>query len=141
MPVEQMVFVDSNIWLYAFMPNQDGQRAMVASQFIRENRPKIILSTQVVNEVTNNLLRKGRFVEEDIRSTIHTLYNNFQVVQLNEATHIKASELREQYALSHFDGIIVASALLANAKTLCSEDMQAELVVENRLTIVNPFAP
>jgi predicted nucleic acid-binding protein len=36
--------------------------------------------------------------------------------------------------------MIVASALVAGCTTLWSEDMQAGLLVEGQLRIVNPFA-
>ena len=36
--------------------------------------------------------------------------------------------------------MMIAAALLAGADTFLSEDMHAGLVVENQLTIVNPFA-
>jgi len=52
---------------------------------------------------------------------------------------LKASALREQYAFSFWDSTIVSSALQAGASVLYSEDMQAGLVVENRVRIINPF--
>jgi len=48
--------------------------------------------------------------------------------------------LRDKYKLSFWDSIIVASALQGGAVRLYSEDMQNGLVVENKLTIINPFA-
>jgi len=50
-----------------------------------------------------------------------------------------ASDLRARYPFSFWDGLIVASALAANAEILYSEDMQNGLLVENKLKIVNPF--
>jgi predicted nucleic acid-binding protein len=38
-----------------------------------------------------------------------------------------------------FDGLVVAAALEAGCATLWSEDMQDGLVVDERLTIRNPF--
>ena len=45
----------------------------------------------------------------------------------------------EQYAFSFWDSTIVASAILAGASVLYAEDMQAGLVVESRVRIINPF--
>jgi predicted nucleic acid-binding protein len=50
-----------------------------------------------------------------------------------------ASVLREQYAFSFWDSLIVSSALQADAVILYSEDMQDGLVVENRVRIIDPF--
>jgi predicted nucleic acid-binding protein len=50
-----------------------------------------------------------------------------------------AVKLRDRYSLSFWDSLIVASAVLGDAKILYSEDMQDGLIVENTLQIVNPF--
>jgi predicted nucleic acid-binding protein len=41
--------------------------------------------------------------------------------------------------LTIYDALIVSAALLANCKTVHSEDMQDGQVVERQLTIRNPF--
>jgi predicted nucleic acid-binding protein len=38
-----------------------------------------------------------------------------------------------------FDGIVIAAALTAGCSTLYSEDMQHNLLIEERLRIINPF--
>jgi predicted nucleic acid-binding protein len=40
---------------------------------------------------------------------------------------------------SHYDSLIVATALSINCSVLYSEDLQHGQVVDGRLTIVNPF--
>jgi predicted nucleic acid-binding protein len=44
-----------------------------------------------------------------------------------------------KYSLQVFDSKIIASALHADCTILYSEDMQHGLVIENKLTIINPF--
>ena len=61
------------------------------------------------------------------------------MIQLTSDILINASDLRTRYSLSFWDGLIVATALSTNADILYSEDMQDNLVIEQRLTIVNPF--
>ncbi len=133
-------FIDSNLWLYAMLPQQDQQREMSAKQLITTNRANIVISTQVVNEITNNLLRKGNFPEQAIRRTIRSMYHDLQIIPMSQTIQEQASELREKYSFSHYDGLIVAAALVSGAITLYSEDMHNGLVVEGQLTIVNPFA-
>ena len=53
---------------------------------------------------------------------------------------LNASQLRENYSLSHWDSLIVSVALHSGATQLYSEDMQDGLVLDEQLTIVNPFA-
>ena len=64
------VFVDSNIWLYLFL-KEDEDKFKRAEKFIYEkgNKNILIISFQVINEVTNVLRRKG-FLESDIRAVI-----------------------------------------------------------------------
>ncbi|OQW99615.1 MAG: twitching motility protein PilT, partial [Thiothrix lacustris] len=44
-----------------------------------------------------------------------------------------------RYKFSYYDSIIVSSALLSGCQVLYSEDMQHSLLVENQLTIIDPF--
>lgn len=130
-------FIDSNVWLYAFIEGQDEKKTAKAQALVEENDP--VLSTQVVNEVCVNLIRKADFAEEEIQETIASLYRRYPIYQLNQAMLKKASKLRVRYSLSFWDSIIVSAALEADVEKLYSEDMQDGLVVDERLEIVNPF--
>ncbi len=57
------VFVDSNIFLYAFS-DKDPRKHVVAKGLILDGSPTI--SVQVVNEVSNNLIRKLGFSEHAV---------------------------------------------------------------------------
>jgi len=58
----ELCFVDSNLWIYAAM--NDGSKSERARALI-ENR-QIAISTQVINEVSFNLLRKYHYSESEI---------------------------------------------------------------------------
>ncbi len=131
-------FLDSNVWLYA-LSDQEEKRKKKAENLIEKNKKQICLSTQVINEVCLNLKRKTIIDERGIGNLISSFYLNYEVVELNEEILLKASDLRSRYSISFWDGLIVASALAANAEILYSEDMQNGLMVENKLKIVNPF--
>lgn len=98
-----------------------------------------VLSTQVINEVCVNLLRKTDFTESDIGRLITSFYEKYEVVTPNRTILLTASTLRERYSLSFWDSIIVSSALSADTPVLYSEDMQDGLVIEERLHILNPL--
>jgi len=66
-----LAFIDMNIWLYAFSDSQDKLKTQQAKVLIRQT-PQIALSTQVVNEVGANLLRKFQAAEPDIRKLIRS---------------------------------------------------------------------
>ena len=134
-----LFFVDSNVWLYIFLPGQDIAKGKIAKQLVRQNGAGIVISTQVVNEVVQGILRHGAMNEPEIRTLIGRFYSRYSVRQLDEGIQLKASHLREMYSLSHWDSLIVGSALAIGATILYSEDMQDHLVVEGTLTIINPF--
>lgn len=99
----------------------------------------MILSTQVINEVCVNLLKKTQLAEPDIQALIASFYSHYTVIEFDQDILTKASALREQHHFSYWDSLIVASALAAQCTLLYTEDMQHGLQVENRLTLQNPF--
>lgn len=61
----ERVFVDSNLWLYAAMENEDGdEKCVIAKQIIEQN--DVMISIQVINEVSFNLLRKYEYTEQEV---------------------------------------------------------------------------
>lgn len=137
MTVDSRCFIDSNIWLYAFIETDDGDKHKKAQQLIQTSTP--VISTQVINEVCVNLIRKVNFSEDQIRQLISSFYSNYQVQKLNQSTALVATQLRESYALSFWDSIMIASALDASLSCLYSEDMHDGLYIFNQLRIINPF--
>lgn len=131
-------FIDTNIWLYAFIEGDDPGKSARAKSLI-ETRSMVIVSTQVINEVCVNLIKKAQFSEQQVQQLIESFYVKYLVVELSKPLLLKASALRKQYAFSFWDSIIVSSALHADASVLYSEDMRDGLVVENRLRIINSF--
>jgi predicted nucleic acid-binding protein len=131
-------FVDTNIWLYAFIEGNEPQKTVRAKALL-EASPAAIVSPQVVNEVCVNLLKKAQFSEPQVQQLIEAFYAKYGVVEMSKALLLRASALRERFAFSFWDSTIVASALHAEASVLYSEDMQDGLVVENRVRIINPF--
>lgn len=133
------VFVDTNIWLYALVRSSgmDPRHAAAASFIGNIARP--VISTQVIREVCNNLIKKAGVPEASIRMLIADWYQDCEVNEAGEHQFLHSSRLRESLALSHWDSLIVAAALDAGCEMLYSEDMQHGQVVEKRLTILNPF--
>jgi predicted nucleic acid-binding protein len=130
-------FIDSNIWLYALIQSQEERKHKIANEVTRSEN--IFLSTQVVNEVSVNLIKKASLNKKEIQGIIASFYQSYTVLNFNEHILLEATELRSQYHLSFWDSLIVSSALSAKVSILLSEDMQNGLVIENTLEIVNPF--
>jgi len=133
--MKDSIFLDSNIFLYAFS-TKDLTKQKTASLLVIK---PMTISTQVINEVSNNLLKKLQFSNDDIAVFVEDCYIRYSIIDFTKNIFTKASELREKYNFSYYDSLIVSSALLSHCTILYSEDMHDGLVVENHLTIVNPF--
>lgn len=138
MPSSTSAFIDTNVWLYAFIAGQDSQKTERA-QALLGTLSAITVSAQVINEVCVNLIKHQKFAEDQIRDVINDYYNTYTVIELDQPILLSASSLREQYSLSYWDSLIVACALITGVPTLYSEDMQDGLTINQQLRIVNPF--
>lgn len=128
-------FLDSNVCVYAFdkrnVTKQDKALELVYVQ------PYV--SSQIVIE-THNPCRKKLELEESLcDENILYLLDLCSFVEIKEDTLRKAFLLKRKYKYSLLDSIILSSALVANCGILYSEDMQHKQVIEDKLTIVNPF--
>jgi predicted nucleic acid-binding protein len=137
MPDKPTVFIDTNLWLYAFLDTGETEKSVRAKTLFQETEP--MLSVQVINEVCVNLIKRANFSEEQISQLIEGFYEKYPIVELDESILLTASQLRQEYSFSFWDSMIVACALTANAEILYSEDMQSGLVVWGTLKIINPF--
>ena len=137
----QQIFIDSNIWLYRFIINPRDTHAIPKQQIATNitNFQNILISTQVVNEVCFNLIRKAGFNHSQIQLLVEELEINCEILPVSLETLQSAVKLRAQYLLSFWDSLIVASAVLGGASILYSEDMQDGLILENTLQILNSF--
>ena len=127
-------FVDSNIWLYAFM--ESSAKTAKATEIL--NTTNVILSTQVINEVCTNLIKKAKYSEDEIKQTIHNIYENYDVAMINQVIILSASTIRENNSISYWDSLVVATAIKNNCTVIYSEDMQHKQIIGS-LKIINPF--
>ena len=134
-------FWDSNLWVYLFIVSTDPQDVAKQSKLLSmlAATPDITISTQVINEVANVLLQKFRYDDKRVESIVDHISQSVAVQPLTLNFSKKALELRQKYTLSWFDALIVAAALETNCDVLYTEDMQHGLVIEGKLTILNPF--
>jgi len=130
------VFIDTNIVIYALGPASD-KASVVAPLLV--GRPTI--STQVLTEVTNVVSKRLAMPFAEIRRLLTKLEALCQVELINAKTIHSGLDVMERYRFSWFDSLIIAAALEAGCETLFTEDLQHGQVIENRLTIFNPFLP
>src|SRR5258706_14820584 len=128
-------FLDSNILIYAYSKDPRS----VSAQAICERAHT--LSVQSLNEFANVARRKLRFDWDEIVSRLIAIVDLADsIVPLTFKLHQTGIALADRYQLQVYDCMVLAAALEAGCDTLYSEDMQDGLVIEDCLTVRNPFA-
>lgn len=132
------IFVDSNLWIYLYDRKEEIKQIKIEN-LINEKFNDIIISSQVLNEIYNILSKKIKLAHAEIKEIIIETVANFEVAEIGILDVVKAMEIKEKYGFSYWDSLIIASALENHCSYLYSEDMQSGQIIDNRLTIVNPF--
>jgi predicted nucleic acid-binding protein len=117
--------------------DRNSEKRIAALQLIESK--DAVLSTQVINEVCCNLLRKANYSEAEIQQTICNFQARYTILNVTADIIRHASSLRGSYSFSYWDSLIIATAINADCAVVYSEDMQNGLNIDN-LTIINPLA-
>ena len=132
------VFLDTNIVIYAYSVDQ-AQKCQIARALIEAGNA--VISAQVLNEYCNSTRKKYPQMFDRVEETLHELLAVLQVRDLMPSTSLHAVQLTRRYGYSYYDSLIVASAIEAECSVLVSEDMQNGMLIDDRLSIINPFLP
>jgi len=131
-------FVDTNILVYAAdeSPGESRKRT-IARELLRAAGLKI--SVQVLNEFLASARSKHKLdlspaAEKDWLSA----WLAMEVEPLTSSHFLDALRIHHTYQLSHWDSLIVATALFSQADILYSEDMQHGQLIDG-IRIINPF--
>lgn len=99
-----------------------------------------VVSVQVFNEFVATARRKLGMSWDDIAevlAAIRVLCPSPRAISID--THDTAVTIARTHGFHMYDALVVASALAAGCETLYTEDLQDGQVIEERLTIRNPF--
>jgi predicted nucleic acid-binding protein len=127
-------FFDTSVLLYLL--SADTHKADRVEALLEQSG---VISVQVLNEFTAVAKRKLAMSYADIREVLRTVRAICVTCPLSVEVHDRGVEVAERYKLSFYDSVIAASALLAGCKTLYSEDLQHLQVIDQQLTVINPF--
>ena len=134
--MKDKIFLDSNIFLYGFS-DIDPQKHEIAKNILLSD--DFAVSTQVINEVSNNMLKKLGFDEPSVIEFIDSCYKRYLIISFSKDILLTASLIRTKYRYSYWDSTIIASALENECNILYSEDLHSGQEIEEQLKIVNPF--
>jgi predicted nucleic acid-binding protein len=127
-------FVDSNVLLYSL--DRDSEKQKIAFEVWKQG---VVLSTQVIMEFTNVCVKKLKFTKQDAFKNALLLMEGAIVRSITEKSIRMAFDISNKYQFSHWDSLIIASALESGCKTLYTEDFQHGQIIDRKLKIVNPF--
>jgi len=82
---------------------------------------------------------KYKITDNQILDFINEIVDNTNVSSQDIGTLKKGWSIKNSYQFSLWDSLIVASALENKCTILYTEDMQHQQIIENTLTIINPF--
>ncbi|MEI6825846.1 MAG: PIN domain-containing protein [Desulfuromonadales bacterium] len=130
------VFLDTNIWIYAYSNTEKEKRDIVLKLL---NEGRVCLSSQVVNEFIWVMSRKYRVDFDTLGKIIEGLFDMYPIDLPDRYTIVKATGISKKFSFSYWDSLMVASALKQECSILFTEDLHHGQRIENRLTIQNPF--
>ncbi len=135
-----MIALDTNIWIYSH-DTRDPAKQAAAQQLIGQTRP-LALPWQVGCEfvAASRKLQAQGFSEQQAWLALTAMQSAVDVVLLPvvdlwSETHA----LLQRFALSFWDGLLIAACIRGGVLTLYSEDL-GHLNKVDTLVIVNPFA-
>jgi predicted nucleic acid-binding protein len=132
--VKNAFALDTNIAIYAYSNDPRNERALK----LLEAGPR--LSVQLLNEFCNVGRRKRRLTWAELEEELGQIENLAEAIMpVDVWDNIKARRIAQRYSLSFYDSLMLAVALASQVETFYSEDMQHGLVIDDRLTILNPF--
>jgi predicted nucleic acid-binding protein len=134
------VFVDTNVLIYA-RDTADPHKQLRAAEWMvylwRTGRGR--LSVQVLNEfyyVVTQKLKPGMDIEAARRETEQLA--TWDPIELTSAVLQRAWQVQDEFAISFWDGLIVAAAQIARCRYLLTEDLQDGQSLGG-VMVVNPF--
>ena len=137
-----MVFLDTNIFVYAFLASEPRKRAKAVELIeacLGSGRGSI--SYRVVQEFANVARKKfaTSLSTTDCKAFIDAAMQPLNRVASSTALIHTALDLQDELKYSFYDCVMLAAALQAGANTLYTEDLQHWQLVRGVLRIVNPF--
>ena len=139
---DESVFLDTNIFVYAFLTSEPRKRAK-AVELIEAclGSGRCSISYQVVQEFVNVARKKfaTKLSSDDCKAFIDAAMQPLNRVASSTTLIHTALDLQDELKYSFYDCVMVAAALESGAETLYTEDLQHWQLVRGTLRIVNPF--
>jgi predicted nucleic acid-binding protein len=134
--MKDKLFLDTNIWVYLY---SDSAKSVVAKKLIEKHFDQVVISTQILTELYNVLVKKKIKSKEEARQVIIELNTNFKTSGISADMVLHAAEIAGTLLFSIYDSLIISTALQNQCTILYTEDLHHNQTIEGKLKIVNPF--
>lgn len=131
------VFVDTNVLVYFISAEED--KKVKAGEVIFSDH-EVYISSQVMSEFISVCFSKSLLALEDLTVLVNNFFESLSFSCVEESTIKKSLRIRKEFNYSYWDSLIIASALENDCSMLYTEDMQDGQIIDDKLTIVNPFS-
>ena len=133
-----ILFIDTNILVYAYTNEKDGKTDKAIKFLESISLFESYISIQVINEFCNALIY-NKVPSSIINRYIIEINDSYNVLPINFNISKNGLLLKEKYKYKWYDSLLLATTLENNCNTFYSEDLQHNQIIENRLKIVNPL--
>lgn len=139
-------FVDTNVLVY-WLQHPDSKDAnwnskhLACEELIHElsARNQIVISTQVLNEFINTVVRKGTPPLSWTETTVAVdLLSRFRLIDVDTLQIKNAIRRANRHQINYYDDLIIEAALRAGCSILYTEDLHHGMRFDS-LEIRNPF--
>lgn len=138
MRTKSKVFIDSNFFIYLLNKDEEAKRKQCAELLLKlEKTSTIVISTQVVKEVSAVMLRKFNYPANDLQVLLAQM-ERFEVVETPVSVIRNGIDIMQSYKLSFWDALICAAAAHAKCTAIITEDMNDGQVILG-MKIRSPF--
>lgn len=131
--------LDTNVLAYAEGINGAERRDAALALIHRLPPEATIIPVQVLGELFNVLVRKGRKSRSDARDSLQSWRDTFPVAETSPEVIVSAADLATDHRLGIWDAVILSAASQSGCRLLLSEDLQDGFTWAG-VTVVDPFS-
>ena len=131
-------FLDSNVFLYAFL-NQDVGKKSVAARILADavREDDGYVSLQVAKEFCNVLIKRSQKSVEEIAKASE-IFNRFHLVEGSLKLVRRALDFKNRYDIQFYDSLMLAAAEAGGCSVIYTEDLNDGQLYFG-IKAVNPF--
>ena len=132
------IFVDSNIFIYVLDHNDEDKRQKAKNLLIEASETaRIILSTQVINEIYAVASKKLNINPVQVKRFISSLYD-FDVIIVTREIIDAAIDCSILQQINYWDALMLSAAAAGHCSVIWTEDLNNHQII-NGVRVVNPF--